>query len=134
MHETENWSKSISHTNVNLILQHFNTTKNEKYRATSQHFWKIGTEISFFCNFSHIPMNNFNNSFLKEYQIILKFQSLYNLQDVFFLKKKRWQTAILANIGFIIAFGIRCNFGAAKGRMISNFTDPFGNNHVYIYK
>lgn len=52
------------------------------------------------------------------------------LQDVFFLKKKRWQTAILANVGFIIAFGIRCNFGAAKGRMISNFTDPFGNNHV----
>ncbi|VDD96146.1 unnamed protein product [Enterobius vermicularis] len=34
----------------------------------------------------------------------------------------------MANIGFIIAFGIRCNFGAAKGRMINNFTDPFGNN------
>lgn len=36
----------------------------------------------------------------------------------------------MANIGFIIAFGIRCNFGAAKGRMINNFTDPFGNNFV----
>ncbi|VDN27322.1 unnamed protein product [Gongylonema pulchrum] len=50
--------------------------------------------------------------------------------DVCFLKKKRWQIALLANIGFIIAFGIRCNFGAAKGRMINNFTDPFGNNHT----
>uniref|UniRef100_A0A915Q3Z5 Uncharacterized protein n=1 Tax=Setaria digitata TaxID=48799 RepID=A0A915Q3Z5_9BILA len=55
--------------------------------------------------------------------------SISEKSDVFFLKKKRWQTAILANIGFIIAFGIRCNFGAAKGRMINNFTDPFGNNH-----
>ncbi|VDK78313.1 unnamed protein product [Litomosoides sigmodontis] len=56
--------------------------------------------------------------------------SISEKSDVFFLKKKRWQTAILANIGFIIAFGIRCNFGAAKGRMISNFTDPFGNSHA----
>uniref|UniRef100_A0A0N5AIW1 MFS domain-containing protein n=1 Tax=Syphacia muris TaxID=451379 RepID=A0A0N5AIW1_9BILA len=45
-----------------------------------------------------------------------------------FLSKKRWQIAIMANIGFIIAFGLRCNFGAAKGRMINNYTDPFGNN------
>uniref|UniRef100_A0A915BPQ4 Major facilitator superfamily (MFS) profile domain-containing protein n=1 Tax=Parascaris univalens TaxID=6257 RepID=A0A915BPQ4_PARUN len=45
-----------------------------------------------------------------------------------FIRKKRWQIALMANLGFIIAFGIRCNFGAAKGRMINNFTDPFGNN------
>lgn len=56
--------------------------------------------------------------------------SISEKTDVCFLKKKRWQIAISANIGFIIAFGIRCNFGAAKGRMINNFTDPFGNNHT----
>ncbi|VDK85105.1 unnamed protein product [Onchocerca ochengi] len=61
---------------------------------------------------------------------IEQLHSISEKSDVFFLKKKRWQTAILANVGFIIAFGIRCNFGAAKGRMISNFTDPFGNNHT----
>ncbi|EJW86821.1 hypothetical protein WUBG_02267 [Wuchereria bancrofti] len=61
---------------------------------------------------------------------IEQLHSISEKPDVFFLKKKRWQTAILANIGFIIAFGIRCNFGAAKGRMINNFTDPFGNNYT----
>ncbi|VDO21612.1 unnamed protein product, partial [Brugia timori] len=61
---------------------------------------------------------------------IEQLHSISEKSDVFFLKKKRWQTAILANIGFIIAFGIRCNFGAAKGRMINNFTDPFGNNYT----
>ncbi|OZC09480.1 hypothetical protein X798_03437 [Onchocerca flexuosa] len=61
---------------------------------------------------------------------IEQLHSISEKSDVFFLKKKRWQTAVLANVGFIIAFGIRCNFGAAKGRMISNFTDPFGNNHT----
>ncbi|EFO20289.1 hypothetical protein LOAG_08196 [Loa loa] len=63
---------------------------------------------------------------------IEQLHSISEKSDVFFLKKKRWQIAILANIGFVIVFGIRCNFGAAKGRMINNFTDPFGNNHVYI--
>uniref|UniRef100_A0A915I447 Uncharacterized protein n=1 Tax=Romanomermis culicivorax TaxID=13658 RepID=A0A915I447_ROMCU len=42
---------------------------------------------------------------------------------------KRWQVAILANIGFIIVFGIRCNIGAAKVRMIHNFTDTSGVLH-----
>lgn len=49
-------------------------------------------------------------------------------QGTCFIWKKRWQIALMANLGFIIAFGIRCNFGAAKNRMINNFTDPFGNN------
>ncbi|MCP9259617.1 putative vesicular glutamate transporter eat-4 [Dirofilaria immitis] len=61
-----------------------------------------------------------------------KTKNIEQLHSISEKSKKRWQTAILANIGFIIAFGIRCNFGAAKGRMISNFTDPFGNNHLII--
>ncbi|TKR77280.1 hypothetical protein L596_018281 [Steinernema carpocapsae] len=47
-----------------------------------------------------------------------------------FFNKTRWQIALLANVGFLIAFGIRCNFGAAKARMTSNFTDPFGDVHM----
>uniref|UniRef100_A0A0K0DTI7 MFS domain-containing protein n=2 Tax=Strongyloides stercoralis TaxID=6248 RepID=A0A0K0DTI7_STRER len=43
---------------------------------------------------------------------------------------KRWQLALLSNIGFLIVFGIRCNFGAAKNRMAKNYTDPWGNHHV----
>ncbi|VDN50653.1 unnamed protein product [Dracunculus medinensis] len=42
---------------------------------------------------------------------------------------KRWQLAILANLGFMIVFGIRCNFGAAKNHMARNYTDPWGKFH-----
>lgn len=49
--------------------------------------------------------------------------------DKFFLRKVRWQLAILAHIGFAIAFGIRSNFGVAKNRMINNFTDAYGFIH-----
>uniref|UniRef100_A0AC35UDZ1 MFS domain-containing protein n=1 Tax=Rhabditophanes sp. KR3021 TaxID=114890 RepID=A0AC35UDZ1_9BILA len=42
---------------------------------------------------------------------------------------KRWQLALLANFGFMIVFGIRCNFGAAKNRMSKNYTDPWGRMH-----
>uniref|UniRef100_A0AAF5I084 GOLD domain-containing protein n=1 Tax=Strongyloides stercoralis TaxID=6248 RepID=A0AAF5I084_STRER len=45
---------------------------------------------------------------------------------------KRWQLALLSNIGFLIVFGIRCNFGAAKNRMAKNYTDPWGNHHVTL--
>ncbi|KJH40351.1 hypothetical protein DICVIV_13702 [Dictyocaulus viviparus] len=44
--------------------------------------------------------------------------------------RKRWQLAILANIGFMIVFGIRCNFGAAKNHMFKNYTDPWGRRHM----
>uniref|UniRef100_A0A0N4VK47 MFS domain-containing protein n=1 Tax=Enterobius vermicularis TaxID=51028 RepID=A0A0N4VK47_ENTVE len=43
--------------------------------------------------------------------------------------QKRWQLAILANLGFLIVFGIRCNFGAAKSHMANNYTDPWGHKH-----
>ncbi|EYC19031.1 hypothetical protein Y032_0025g1127 [Ancylostoma ceylanicum] len=49
--------------------------------------------------------------------------------DRFFLKKVRWQISILAHIGFAISFAIRSNFGVAKNRMISNFTDAWGDHH-----
>ncbi|ETN78391.1 transporter, major facilitator family protein [Necator americanus] len=49
--------------------------------------------------------------------------------DRFFLKKVRWQISILAHIGFAISFGIRSNFGVAKNRMVSNFTDAWGDFH-----
>ncbi|KAM3715974.1 putative vesicular glutamate transporter eat-4 [Dirofilaria immitis] len=42
---------------------------------------------------------------------------------------KRWQLALLANFGFLIVFGIRCNFGAAKNHMASDYTDPWGKQH-----
>uniref|UniRef100_A0A0R3RPA0 MFS domain-containing protein n=1 Tax=Elaeophora elaphi TaxID=1147741 RepID=A0A0R3RPA0_9BILA len=42
---------------------------------------------------------------------------------------KRWQLAILANFGFLIVFGIRCNFGAAKNHMARDYTDPWGKYH-----
>uniref|UniRef100_A0A1I8AR58 MFS domain-containing protein n=1 Tax=Steinernema glaseri TaxID=37863 RepID=A0A1I8AR58_9BILA len=54
-------------------------------------------------------------------------QSIEESQDCCFLSKKRWQIAICASFGLMIAFGIRCNFGAAKARMVNNFTDPFGD-------
>ena len=44
--------------------------------------------------------------------------------------RKRWLLAILANMGFMISFGIRCNFGAAKTHMYKNYTDPWGKVHV----
>ncbi|KAJ1352112.1 putative vesicular glutamate transporter eat-4 [Parelaphostrongylus tenuis] len=47
--------------------------------------------------------------------------------------RKRWQLAILANIGFMIVFGIRCNFGAAKNHMFKNYTDPWGGKHVHDF-
>lgn len=47
--------------------------------------------------------------------------------------RKRWQLAILANIGFMIVFGIRCNFGAAKNHMFRNYTDPWGHHHVHDF-
>ncbi|WKX99475.1 hypothetical protein Q1695_014394 [Nippostrongylus brasiliensis] len=47
--------------------------------------------------------------------------------------RKRWQLAILANIGFMIVFGIRCNFGAAKNHMFKNYTDPWGHHHVHDF-
>ncbi|VDN27638.1 unnamed protein product [Gongylonema pulchrum] len=82
--------------------------------------------IAYFCD---------KQNFIKCENIIVPLRALTRHPglDVCFLKKKRWQIALLANIGFIIAFGIRCNFGAAKGRMINNFTDPFGNNHGVSY-
>ncbi|VDL78987.1 unnamed protein product [Nippostrongylus brasiliensis] len=43
------------------------------------------------------------------------------------------QLAILANIGFMIVFGIRCNFGAAKNHMFKNYTDPWGHHHVHDF-
>ncbi|KIH43363.1 hypothetical protein ANCDUO_26633 [Ancylostoma duodenale] len=55
---------------------------------------------------------------------------LFGLTDRFFLKKVRWQISILAHIGFAISFAIRSNFGVAKNRMISNFTDAWGDHHV----
>lgn len=42
---------------------------------------------------------------------------------------KRWQLALMANIGFMIVFGIRCNFGAAKGNMIHDHKDSEGEMH-----
>uniref|UniRef100_A0A7E4ZS40 MFS domain-containing protein n=1 Tax=Panagrellus redivivus TaxID=6233 RepID=A0A7E4ZS40_PANRE len=39
---------------------------------------------------------------------------------------KRWQLALMANFGFLIVFGIRCNFGAAKGSMIYEHLDSDG--------
>lgn len=45
---------------------------------------------------------------------------------------KRWQLAILANFGFLIVFGIRCNFGAAKNHMAHDYVDPWGKQHVSI--
>lgn len=42
---------------------------------------------------------------------------------------KRWQLALMANIGFMIVFGIRCNFGAAKGSMIHEHKDSKGHSH-----
>ncbi|CAB3402112.1 unnamed protein product [Caenorhabditis bovis] len=50
-------------------------------------------------------------------------------ENKFFLKKVRWQIAIMAHIGFAISFGIRSNFGVAKNRMINNFTDAYGYIH-----
>ncbi|TKR66982.1 hypothetical protein L596_023200 [Steinernema carpocapsae] len=47
--------------------------------------------------------------------------------------RKRWQLAILANIGFVIVFGIRCNFGAAKTHMFRNYTDPWGKRHEHEF-
>ncbi|VDP32477.1 unnamed protein product, partial [Soboliphyme baturini] len=41
---------------------------------------------------------------------------------------KRWQLAWLASVGFLIVFGIRCNFGAAKVRMTQNYTDSHGEH------
>ncbi|GMS88033.1 hypothetical protein PENTCL1PPCAC_10208, partial [Pristionchus entomophagus] len=46
---------------------------------------------------------------------------------------KRWQLAILANLGFLIVFGIRCNFGAAKTHMYRNYTDPEGHHHMHEF-
>lgn len=51
-----------------------------------------------------------------------------------FLSQKRWQISTLASIGFMIVFGIRCNFGAAKTRMLYNYTDHYGFNHVCCLK
>ncbi|CAJ0941076.1 unnamed protein product, partial [Mesorhabditis belari] len=47
--------------------------------------------------------------------------------------RKRWQLAILANIGFLIVFGIRCNLGAAKNHMFRNYTDPYGHKHMHDF-
>ncbi|CAD6188417.1 unnamed protein product [Caenorhabditis auriculariae] len=47
--------------------------------------------------------------------------------------RKRWQLAVLANIGFMVVFGIRCNFGAAKNHMFRNYTDPWGKKHVHEF-
>ena len=35
----------------------------------------------------------------------------------------------MANVGFIIVFGIRCNFGAARNHMGRNYTDHNGLFH-----
>ncbi|KRX15211.1 Vesicular glutamate transporter 3 [Trichinella nelsoni] len=46
---------------------------------------------------------------------------------------KRWVLAVLCHIGFAIAFGIRCNFGAAKMRMFQHHEDVYGTkNHTNI--
>ncbi|CAP27041.1 Protein CBR-EAT-4 [Caenorhabditis briggsae] len=47
--------------------------------------------------------------------------------------RKRWLLAILANMGFMISFGIRCNFGAAKTHMYKNYTDPWGKVHMHEF-
>ncbi|GMT18463.1 hypothetical protein PFISCL1PPCAC_9760, partial [Pristionchus fissidentatus] len=60
---------------------------------------------------------------------VLKFVDRSNCCDW----KKRWQLAILANLGFLIVFGIRCNFGAAKNHMYRNYTDPEGHKHVHEF-
>ena len=54
------------------------------------------------------------------------------IQKRFFLFKVRWQISLLAHVGFAIAFGIRSNFGVAKNRMTSNFTDAYGYIHVRL--
>uniref|UniRef100_A0A915MQV6 Vesicular glutamate transporter n=1 Tax=Meloidogyne javanica TaxID=6303 RepID=A0A915MQV6_MELJA len=46
---------------------------------------------------------------------------------------KRNQLAILANLGFLIVFGIRCNFGAAKNHMSRDFYDPWGKKHKHSF-
>uniref|UniRef100_A0A915P999 Major facilitator superfamily (MFS) profile domain-containing protein n=1 Tax=Meloidogyne floridensis TaxID=298350 RepID=A0A915P999_9BILA len=43
------------------------------------------------------------------------------------------QLAILANLGFLIVFGIRCNFGAAKNHMSRDFYDPWGKKHKHSF-
>uniref|UniRef100_A0A915MWE0 Major facilitator superfamily (MFS) profile domain-containing protein n=1 Tax=Meloidogyne javanica TaxID=6303 RepID=A0A915MWE0_MELJA len=40
---------------------------------------------------------------------------------------------ILANLGFLIVFGIRCNFGAAKNHMSRDFYDPWGKKHKHSF-
>ncbi|KRY16177.1 Vesicular glutamate transporter 2.2 [Trichinella patagoniensis] len=46
---------------------------------------------------------------------------------------KRWVLAVLCHIGFAIAFGIRCNFGAAKMRMFQHHEDVYRTkNHTNI--
>ncbi|KAL1286050.1 putative vesicular glutamate transporter eat-4 [Trichinella pseudospiralis] len=46
---------------------------------------------------------------------------------------KRWVLAVLCHIGFAIAFGIRCNFGAAKMRMFQHHEDVYvTKNHTNI--
>ncbi|KRZ72473.1 putative vesicular glutamate transporter eat-4 [Trichinella papuae] len=46
---------------------------------------------------------------------------------------KRWVLAVLCHIGFAIAFGIRCNFGAAKMRMFQHHEDAYvTKNHTNI--
>ncbi|CAD5215674.1 unnamed protein product [Bursaphelenchus okinawaensis] len=47
--------------------------------------------------------------------------------------KRRWQLAIMANLGFMIVFGIRCNFGAAKNYMARDYVDPWGVKHHHQF-
>lgn len=39
----------------------------------------------------------------------------------------------LANLGFLIVFGIRCNFGAAKNHMSRDYVDPWGKKHKHSF-
>ncbi|CAK5110576.1 unnamed protein product [Meloidogyne enterolobii] len=48
-------------------------------------------------------------------------------------KKKGRERTILANLGFLIVFGIRCNFGAAKNHMSRDFYDPWGKKHKHSF-
>uniref|UniRef100_A0A914DXN0 Major facilitator superfamily (MFS) profile domain-containing protein n=1 Tax=Acrobeloides nanus TaxID=290746 RepID=A0A914DXN0_9BILA len=74
-------------------------------------------------------MTDRNDSLYVHANPILKFSETLSCCQC----RKRWQLAILANIGFMIVFGIRCNFGAAKNHMFRDYTDPWGHKHTHQF-
>ena len=78
-----------------------------------------------------LPLHPYHRRFLQVCSRVLVVKTLIRSQTtedcVCCRCAKRWQLAILANIGFIIVFGIRCNFGAARARMTEDVTDAKGN-------